>query len=593
MAVAALGPIRLQPPRLAMLPEPPPPDGLLWSVLLHAMVITVFIWLPILLPVRPPLALRTPADLIRDSVYEPLETPLLPALTAPGGGGGGRRAGGSEGASGGARGHSRALPAASAAGSSAHPKAVYAGPQEIISDLPDATNTVQTLRRPDLIAPPKLRNPIRLRSMVVLPAPAIPALVAPPSPKAEPVPDAPKLAATPVSDPALPVRTPQRIVKAAQEVVNAPRVSAAGVAAVKLPARVAPAVSASILSAVPKAVIVINAVAVPAEPTQVVPDAEVSGSFAVKLAAAEAATGTAVKAVASTESGAAGAGTPATGGNGSDATGANGSGPGNGPGSANGGAVGNGTGSGSGNGSGTGKTGAGRGASGNAPGGSGSGAGAPGGATAAGSGGGHGGGSGPGNGPASGSGSGAGAPGPASGSGSIPGITISGGSSGGNRTSSLRTSLPHGTYGVTIIAGGNSGGASRDTGVFARTETVYTVYIPMHDAGGGPDCSMQYALVTTPTGNGLPAPPFATKKMRAKVSQAQAAAGAAPVFVAGIVDASGKLQALRAIHPDDPRAAAVLAALAEWEFQPAQLDAHPVAAKILIGMTVSVSPAEK
>jgi hypothetical protein len=143
------------------------------------------------------------------------------------------------------------------------------------------------------------------------------------------------------------------------------------------------------------------------------------------------------------------------------------------------------------------------------------------------------------------------------------------------------------------MAAGNSGGASRDTGVFARNETVYTVYIPMHDAGGGPDCSMQYALVTAPTGNGLPTPPFATKKMRAKVTQEQAAAGAAPVFVAGIVDANGKLQGLRAIHADDARAAAVLAALAQWEFQPAQLDARPVPAKILIGMTVTVASAEK
>src|ERR1051326_1278339 len=45
-------------------------------------------------------------------------------------------------------------------------KAVYAGPQEIISNPPDAINVVQTIRSPDLVTPPKLKFPIRVQSMV-------------------------------------------------------------------------------------------------------------------------------------------------------------------------------------------------------------------------------------------------------------------------------------------------------------------------------------------------------------------------------------------------------------------------------------------
>jgi hypothetical protein len=104
-------------------------------------------------------------------------------------------------------------------------------------------------------------------------------------------------------------------------------------------------------------------------------------------------------------------------------------------------------------------------------------------------------------------------------------------------------------------------------------------------ADGGPDCSMQYAVPVA--GTGLPSPPVVLKKMRPLLAKGQEAAGAGQVFVAGTIDDKGKPQGLRSLRPDDVRSAAAIAALGQWEFEPADLDGKPVAVKILIGITVS------
>src|SRR5207247_4757875 len=102
----------------------------------------------------------------------------------------------------------------------------------------------------------------------------------------------------------------------------------------------------------------------------------------------------------------------------------------------------------------------------------------------------------------------------------LPGISISGGVPGRSGRAVARTSIPHDSYGLTVISGGSSGGASRDLGVFSRSDTVYTVYIPMTDAGGGPDWPMQYALMSPAQAhngspNGLLTPPAVLKKNQA------------------------------------------------------------------------------
>src|SRR5258705_3001111 len=72
------------------------------------------------------------------------------------------------------------LEAKSGDAASERPKSLVAGPQVIVSDLPDSTNDVQTIRRPDLVNPPRLPRPIVLPSMVMLPAHARKAAVTPP-----------------------------------------------------------------------------------------------------------------------------------------------------------------------------------------------------------------------------------------------------------------------------------------------------------------------------------------------------------------------------------------------------------------------------
>ena len=133
-------------------------------------------------------------------------------------------------------------------------------------------------------------------------------------------------------------------------------------------------------------------------------------------------------------------------------------------------------------------------------------------------------------------------------------------------------------------------------GVFSRNDTVYTVYIPMTDAGGGPDWPMQYALVSPSQAynslpNGLLTPPVVLKKIQATAPKTELIANSGPVFVTGIINESGELQALRAIRALDGRAQSAVNALSQWEFLAAQLGGKPVASKVLIG--VSVMPAEE
>ena len=152
-----------------------------------------------------------------------------------------------------------------------------------------------------------------------------------------------------------------------------------------------------------------------------------------------------------------------------------------------------------------------------------------------------------------------------------PGISISGGVPGRGNATVAKAIPQHGTYSLMIISGGSSGGASRDVGVFGRNETVYSVSIPMGDAGGGPDWTMQYALLTTEqNGHGLLVPPLAQKKSAATISSS--AMQTEPVLITAIIDEKGKLQAMKSVRAQDGRSQAALRALQEWEFLPAQLD---------------------
>jgi hypothetical protein len=135
------------------------------------------------------------------------------------------------------------------------------------------------------------------------------------------------------------------------------------------------------------------------------------------------------------------------------------------------------------------------------------------------------------------------------------------------------------------FAGGASGGAIKDLGVFGRGETVYTVYISMTDIDGGGTWPMQYALLgAVPAGaNALVTPPFAEKKVRAEAQKLPPSGR--QVFVHGVISEQGKIGSLAALQGiPEPLAKAAIDSLQQWQFLPAQLNGKPVAVKVLVGV---------
>lgn len=513
----------IKPPALKLLPRRTYTKGLLLSAGFHAVVISALIWLPTLFPSPVIVDTYNRKNSAVVSTSEPLILPLLPKLIASNSG--------STGLAGPAR-----QTRSSAAAYPLPAQRDYAGPQEIISDFPNAVNRVQTIRRPDLVSPPNLKFPLRLPSMVMLPAPTAPRF-------------APRRIEVQVPIPEATVAMP-RLVSVPQPVSNEPAETVPASLAAQPTAVSSPVVELQATSH--KSVIVVNAVDAVPDPSLQVPDAQLSGNFVVGPSLGKTAPGKSsaegdgrsaeatpskIGASASQPYKGSSVGSDSTSGVGKNDSAAIGAGPGSIAASGTGVAHDNGTGSGMGP-------------------------------------------SVPGNGKASLNRRGPGNSG-------TGGISISGGSSGRHGAAASRTVLPSRSYGITIISGGSSGGAGRDMGVFDRSETVFSVAIPMGDAGGGPDWPMQYSLKNhAQSGAGMLAPPFAQKKVAATIAHAQFAGEQGPVFITGTIDENGKLQSLRSIRTQDARALPAIHALEQWEFLPAQLDGQPVASKVLIGVTV-------
>jgi hypothetical protein len=505
---------RIKPPALKLLPRSTYTKGLLLSTGFHAVAIAALIWLPALFP-RPVVmnVYETRKEAIAFN-QEPLVLPLLPRLTAS-------DSGSLASAAPVRRTHS------SAPANPLLPRRDYAGPQEIVSDFPNAVNHVQTIRRPDLVAPPELKFPLRLQSMVILPPAVTPRLAA--QPRQEP--RRPSIARAEVPIPEATVTLPKLMTAPPQVPAAAAEPAPPKVAEVPPPS----AVSSSVveLQITPrKSVIVVNAVSAAPDPALQIPDAQLTGNFVV---------GPSLGTTAPGRSAAGGNGRSAETGLPKDTTHV--SQPDK---SSNGGTE-----------------------------------------TATGASGGHSAVTGSGNSAGLGAGiTSGGATG--SGSGSTSGISISGGSPDRNGATVSRSLPMNRSYGITIISGGSSGGAGRDMGIFDRSETVFSVAIPMSDAGGGADWPMQYSLMNhAQSGPGMVVPPFAQKKVAATITRAQLAGAQGPVFISGTIDEAGKLQSLRTIRALDARAQPAIHALQQWEFLPAQLDGRPVASKVLIGVTVT------
>lgn len=549
MATSSVARHIVRAPSLRLLPHPGHPRGMALSTVLHVVVMAAIIWLPRLFPTAIVLPMK---EVIAPEIAdpEPLVLPALPHLEDRGAGS--RESAGSAKAPGSAPAKPLAEPEPR--------KPDFTAPQEIVSMVPNAVNRVQTIRRPDLVAPPKLKFPMRLQSMVVLPSGPAPVLTPPPPepPKQPPAP-------TPTASVEVPVLKP---VTPAPVLVVTPKRASVIPTQSKPATNVAPnlRVLADVQSNPAKSIVVINAVNVAPDPGAVVPDAELAGNFVVGPPSS--ATSTEKSAAAGTGHAAEGAPGASThgGASGPDSGSGTGSGAGHTPGAGGGDRAEPGGGTGIGRGAPNGN------GSGNTPG-------------AGGKPGAGGGGSGSGSTP--GPGSGNGSPGTGAGNGPSTGITISGGIPGRNGATVTRAIPQHRSYGLTIISGGNNGGASRDVGVFDRSETVYNVSIPM---GSGPDWSLQYAVLDrTQASSGFLTPPFAEKKVAATMPKSELATDSGLVFITGIIDEHGKLHTLRPIRPQDPRSQPAVRALEQWEFLPAQMDGKPIASKVLIGVSVTIT----
>jgi hypothetical protein len=511
----------IKPPALKLLPRPTYTKGILLSSAFHAVAISALIWLPILFPSPVVIDAYKHKNTEVVSAYEPLILPSLMRIAASDSAG---------------RGSAGPAPQTRSSAAAKIPlrEPDFAGPQEIISDFPNAVNRVQTIRRPDLVAPPELKFPLRLQSVVQMPAPAAPQF-------------SPQRTEVQVPIPEATVALPQLV--SVRQPVATPAEPASAKAALQPTAVNSPVVE--LQATTRKSIIVVNAVSVAPDPAAQIPDAQLTGNFVVgpSLGRVVLEKSSPVGDGHSAESAAVNNGTavsqPYKGGSaGTHIANGDGAGSSHSSSAGNGNIAGTGTGIA----------------------------------------------------PVAGPGSGSGAPvrgnsgvtgrGTASSSGA-GGISISGGSPGRNGGLGSRSVPLSRSYGITIISGGSSGGAGRDMGVFDRSETVFSVAIPMGDAGGGPDWPMQYAMLNHgEPGAGLLVPPFAQKKVAATMPRTQLAAEQGPVFVSGVIDETGTLQSLRSIRAD-ARSQPAIQALQQWQFLPAQLDGRPVASKVLIGVTVT------
>jgi hypothetical protein len=487
-------------PAFAVLPQRTGTRGLLLSVVCHALAAMGIAWLPFLFP-APHVLAENFSELTLASRQQPLILPAFSQRTAT---------------------ETRNLDSGKSSSSDHHPqRRDYAGPQEIVSVIPHATNRVQTILRPDLNAPPDLKFPLRLQSMVKMPAPAAPVLESPPAEKPALHPVAP-IAKAPIDVPIAEATVP--IPKLVTQPAHADATSPADG---KVPRTKAAEIAPLPDLPEPKTAIVVNAVEAPDSDTRI-PDAQLAGSFSVgptvapapekpevSPAGVAAQSGPAKndglqlqplkdnRAVADTSKEANVGSISAVG---REITPAHESVPRSDESD-------------------------------------------------------H------------------------SNTGGQVRISISGGVPDRSRSAAGKTATR--SYGMTITAGGSSGGASRDMGVFNRGETVYSVAIPMTDAGGGPDWPMQYARLNAAGPEpGLLSPPFAQKKVGAVALKNELVAQPEIVFVSGVIDEHGSLQSLRTLHGPDRWSQLAIRALQQWEFLPAQLDGRPVPSKVLIGVTV-------
>ena len=186
--------------------------------------------------------------------------------------------------------------------------------------------------------------------------------------------------------------------------------------------------------------------------------------------------------------------------------------------------------------------------------------------------------------------SGAGA-GNGGGSGTFAGITIQGGRYSGGTSANLHPTLgPRTAYGMTIVSTASSGGGLSDFGVFSN-EKVYTVFMDMRESGEEhvPAWTLQYAAVSSASKNAArsavvapyplvrPRPQLPTPLLH-KYPHAM-------VVISALLGTAGHLEAISVKQtPDAYLIPSIITALNNWAFKPAEVDGQPVPIKILLGI---------
>jgi hypothetical protein len=545
-----------------------PGRGLLYSLLVHEIIVFTILSLPIML--RPE---RTFREVDRWQPADTELTYLLPTL------GGGHKGGGPHGGKAGKKTEKRVNPLPGPTGT---PGPLYPGPQPIVSNPSNPTTRVQTILQPDIPNAPTLKFPIPLPNMVLVaramptppplaPTAAVEKVMLPAAP-----PEAPKLqnpvptADMPFSIP-VPPPPPEKVVPKMPSPPPVPEKAGPSVSAqAKLPEP--PKLTADLGGGGVdnRNLLVLSPIPMPPESKPQPPNGELRGQFAIGpdaglAASSESGSGSPNGKAGSSSSGIGAGGTSA------DDSAAEGSGAGNGI---------------SGSGSGAGNSGSGAGGAGS------------GGGSGVGSGSGYGGGNG------GGTGSGAGL-GP--GSGPFPGISIVGGSGSSGMTNGSRTTFrTHPSYELTAVSTASSGGGLRDFGVF-RNETVYTVYINMARADDpAPSWTLQYASLrkrvadnrevqvriasTPPIGQTPMSPPFPTYKENPQFPPEVVSKNSGRMIVVyAVINAAGKLENIRIVQsPSTLLNQPLLEALEKWIFRPAEIGEKPVAVKALLGIPLAL-----
>ena len=200
-----------------------------------------------------------------------------------------------------------------------------------------------------------------------------------------------------------------------------------------------------------------------------------------------------------------------------------------------------------------------------------------------------------GKGPGGSAGSGVGA-GAGPGASPFPDMTIQGGE-GPSTAVSLPTQhqsgdmLSGGSYGLTIVSTGNSGGGLGDFGVF-QDEAVFTVYLSLSSAENDPQQNwvFQYAVVN-PSGVRLDnlVAPFPVTKVKPEWPADLATKYRGQTLVAfAVIDDEGKIRRLKMMQsPNVGFDMALAKALESWVFRPARADNRPIAVKGLFGIPIS------